>query len=99
MEQAMQTWQTIDQVPAVFVPVKKPRINKKTGEVIEEKENFLDKIYNKIFTRREKVTSAPPSSNAVEIPDGYLTDEVRRSISEFENQPTEIKEDDNETDV
>ncbi len=99
MEQAMETWQTIDQVPAVFVPVKKPRINKKTGEVIEEKENFLDKIYNKIFTRREKVTSAPPSSNAVEIPDGYLTDEVRRSISEFNGRTAEIKEDDNETDV
>ena len=99
MEQAMQTWQTIDQVPAAFVPVKKPRINKKTGEVIEEKENFLDKIYNKIFTRREKVTSAPPSSNAVEIPDGYLTDEVRRSISKFNGKTAEIKEDDNETDV
>ncbi len=99
MEQAMQTWQTIDQVPAAFIPVKKPRINKKSGEIIEEKENFLDKIYNKIFTRREKVTSAQPSSNAVEIPDEYLTDEVRQSISEFKNQSAEIKEDNNETDV
>ena len=86
MEQAMQTWQTIDQVPAAFVPVKKPRINKKTGEVIEEKENFLDKIYNKIFTKREKITSSAPSSNAVNIPEEYLTDEVRQSIEEFENR-------------
>lgn len=92
MEQAMQTWQTIDQVPAAFIPVKKPRINKKTGEVIEEKENFLDKIYNKIFTRREKVTSAPPSSNAVNIPEEYLTDEVRKSIEEFESKQAELKE-------
>lgn len=86
MEQAMETWKTIDQVPAAFIPVKKPRINKKTGKVIEEKENFLDKIYNKIFTRREKVTSAPPSSNAVNIPEEYLTEEVRTSIKEFEQK-------------
>ncbi len=83
MEQAMQTWQSIDQVPAAFVPVKKPRINKKTGEVIEEKENWLDKVYNKIFTKREKTTSAAPSSNAVDIPDEYLTDEVRADIANF----------------
>lgn len=80
MELAMQTWQTIDQVPAAFIPVKKPRINKKTGEVIEEKENILDKIYNKIFTRREKVTDAPPSSNAVDIPEEYLTEEVKAQL-------------------
>lgn len=81
MERAMQTWQTIDQVPAEFVPVKKQRINKKTGEVIEEKENFLDKIYEKIFTKREKITSAEPSSNAVAIPEEFLTDEVKAVIS------------------
>ncbi len=80
MEQAMETWKTIDQVPAAFVPVKKPRINKKTGEVIEEKENFLDKMYNKIFTRREKTTSAEPSSNAVDIPEEFLTDEVKQAM-------------------
>lgn len=84
MEQAMATWQTIDQVPAAFIPKKKPRINKKTGEVIEEKENFLDKIYKAVFARKEKVTSAPPSSNAVAIPDEYLTEEVRAAIVAFE---------------
>ena len=91
MEQAMQTWQTIDQVPAAFIPVKKPKINKKTGQVIEEKENFLDKIYNKVFTRREKVTDAPPSSNAVDIPEEYLTDDVRQSIEEFNNRLIEAQ--------
>ena len=80
MEQAMQTWQSIDQVPAAFVPVKKPRINKKTGEVIEEKENWLDKVYNKIFTKREKTTSAAPSSNAIDIPDEFLTEEVKHAM-------------------
>jgi Na+/melibiose symporter-like transporter len=81
MEQAMETWKTIDQVPSAFIPVKKPRINKKTGEVIEEKDNILDKIYVKVFTRREKVTDAEPSSNAVDIPDEYLTDEVREKLN------------------
>jgi hypothetical protein len=81
MEQAMKTWQTIDQVPAAFIPVKKPRINKKTGEVIEEKDNILDKIYEKVFTRREKVTDAPPSSNAIDIPEEYLTDDVREQMT------------------
>ena len=80
MEQALQTWQSIDQVPVAFVPVKKPRINKKTGEVIEEKENWLDKVYNKIFTKREKTTSAAPSSNAIDIPDEFLTEEVKHAM-------------------
>ncbi len=75
MEQAMATWQTIDQVPAMFIPEKKPRINKKTGEVIEEKENWLDKVYNKIFTKRERVTSAAPSSNAIPIPEEFVIKE------------------------
>lgn len=80
MEQAMETWKTIDQVPAMFIPVKKPRINKKTGEVIEEKDNILDKIYNKVFTRKETVTSDPPSSNAIDIPEEFLTEEVRAQM-------------------
>lgn len=88
IEQAMQTWQTIDQVPAIFVPVKKHRINKKTGEAIEEKENFLDKIYNKIFTRREKITSAPPSSNAIEIPEEFMTEEVKQAIEQSQSAET-----------
>ena len=79
MEQAMETWKTIDQVPAAFVYNRPPRINKKTGEVIVEKENILDKIYNVVFTRHEKV-SGVPSSNAIDIPEEYLTDEVRAQI-------------------
>lgn len=91
MEQAMATWQTIDQVPAEFIPKKKPRINKKTGEIIVEKDNFLDKMYKAIFARKEKVTSAPPSSNAIAIPDEFLTEEVRAAMqcaaqTETENQ-------------
>ena len=81
MEQAMETWKTIDQVPAAFVYNKPPRIDKKTGKVIEEKENILDKIYNFIFTRRERV-AGEPSSNAIDIPEEYLTDEVRAMIAE-----------------
>ena len=77
---SMATWQTIDQVPAEFIPKKKPRINKKTGEVIVEKENFLDKMYKAIFARKEKVTSAPPSSNAIAIPEEFLTEEVRAAM-------------------
>lgn len=85
-EEAMRTWVTIDQVPAAFVPVKKPRVNKKTGQVIEEKRNILDKIYEKVYTRHEKTTSASPSSNAVAIPDEFLTADVRERISKFENE-------------
>ncbi len=80
MEQAMYTWRTIDQVPAIFMHQKSPKINKKTGEILEEKENILDKIYNKIFTKRENVTSAAPSSNAIDIPEEYLTEEVRAQM-------------------
>lgn len=71
LEQAMETWKTIDQVPAEFIPVKKPRINKKTGEVIVEKENFFDKLYKKVFTRHENEV-AEPSVNAIPIPDEFL---------------------------
>ncbi len=80
MEEAMKTWQTIDQVPDMFVLKQKPRVNKKTGEVIVEKENFLDKIYNKIFTKREKV-SGKPSSNAIDIPEEFRTDEIKALYS------------------
>lgn len=85
MEEAMKTWQTIDQVPDMFVLKQKPRINKKTGEVIVEKDNFLDKIYNKIFTKREKV-SGEPSSNAIDIPEEFRTDEIKAL---YENQSVE----------
>ena len=71
LEQAMETWKTIDQVPAEFIPVKKPRINKKTGEVIVEKDNFFDKLYKKVFTRHENEVKEP-SVNAVPIPEEFL---------------------------
>lgn len=74
MDEAMKTWVTIDQVPAEFIPVKKPRINKKTGEVIVEKDNIFDKIYKAIFTRRENVIGEP-ASNAVPIPEQYVVRE------------------------
>ena len=81
MEEAMNTWQTIDQVPERFVnPIKVP-IDKKTRQ--PQKENFLDRIYTKIFTRREKV-QAEPSVNAIEIPEQYWTEETRPSIMENE---------------
>lgn len=61
MEEAMDTWKTIDQVPSRFVhDVKEAK-----------KENILDKVYNKIFTKCENVTTALPSSNAVEIPEKF----------------------------
>lgn len=90
MEEAMKTWQTIDQVPKMFVFEAKPEINKKTGEPIVRKDNFLDKMYNKIFTRREKVTSAAPSSNAVDIPEQYRTEEVKAAMAESAAPAAEI---------
>lgn len=73
MEEAMATWQTIDQVPARFVGKTHLAIDKKTGMI--KKENILDKIYNKIFTKREAV-SAMPSVNAIEIPEQYRHEEA-----------------------
>ncbi len=104
MEEAMRTWQTIDQVPDMFVLKHKPRINKKTGEVIVEKENFLDKIYNKIFTKRETV-SGEPSSNAVDIPEEFRTEEIRGlyenigkgDVSETVVAPAEVETDKSQT--
>lgn len=81
MSLAMDTWKTIDQVPMIFVPKKKPVLNKKTGEVIEEKENFMDKMYNKLFTKRENATVDAPSSHAIDIPEEYLTEEVRAIVN------------------
>ena len=59
MEQAMATWQTIDQVPERFVQ----QVDKK-----DEKQSFLDRVYEKYFTKTEK-TGGVPSSQAIEIPD------------------------------
>ena len=80
MDEAMATWKTIDQVPSEFIPVKKPRINKKTGQVIVQKDNILDKIYKKIFTRRENIINEP-SVNAVPIPEQYVVHESAEDIS------------------
>ena len=91
MEAAMQTWQTIDQVPEMFVLKHKPRVNKKTGEVIEEKENFLDKIYNKIFTRREKI-SGEPSVNAVDIPEEFRTEEIKKLYADINAEVAIVEE-------
>ena len=64
MDEAMETWKTIDQVPARFVqPIKE-----------SEEENILDKIYNAIFTKTETV-SGEPSSNAIEIPN-YVSEDI-----------------------
>lgn len=70
MEQAMETWKTIDQVPAEFIPVKKPRIDKKTGEEIIEKENILDVIYKKVWAKKESIVNEP-SARAIPIPEEY----------------------------
>lgn len=77
MEQAMATWQTIDQVPDMFVHKPKPAIDKKTGKEKEVRYNFLDRIYDKVFTKHENIKSAPPSSNAVDIPEEFRTEEVK----------------------
>ena len=60
MEEAMNTWKTIDQVPAEFVQEKADNSGKS--------ENVLDRIYQKVFTKYEKIGSAPASSNAIPIP-------------------------------
>ncbi len=91
LEEAMATWQTIDQVPAEFIPVKKPRINKKTGLPIEEKDNFFDKLYKKVFTRHENKV-AQPSVNAIPIPEKYLiasTDETVAPAAEDSAEPSD----------
>ena len=64
MEEAMKTWQTIDQVPERFVQQMKE----------SKKITILDKIYNKVFTKTETV-SGIPSSNAIEIPEQYRIEE------------------------
>ena len=58
MADAMNTWQTIDQVPERFIQ----KVDKTEGN-----ETFLDRIYEKVFTKTEKV-SGVPASHAVEIP-------------------------------
>jgi Na+/melibiose symporter-like transporter len=69
--EAMQTWVSIDQVPAEFIPAEKKRINKKTGkELPPAKITIVDKIYDKIWGRREKAQGLP-SSHAIPIPSQY----------------------------
>ena len=60
MEDAMATWQTIDQVPERFVhPIREPG-----------KPTILHKLYERFFTKTETVKGVP-SANAVEIPEQY----------------------------
>ena len=59
MADAMATWQTIDQVPERFVQ----KLEEK-----EEKKTVLDMLYEKIFTKTERV-SGEASSCAVELPE------------------------------
>ena len=61
LSEAMETWKTIDQVPARFV---NDQSKNKT------KENILDKLYNLVWGRKDKVL-VEPSSNAIEIPEQY----------------------------
>lgn len=86
MQDAMKTWTTIDQVPEIFVPKKKPSVNKKTGEPIEEKRTFFDDVYDRVFTKRESFSDCEPSSNAIDIPEEYLTDEVREGMKANEEK-------------
>lgn len=76
LKEAMETWKTIDQVPAMFVH-NNVKIDKKTGKEIVEKENILDRIYEKIFTKRENIGNYLPSQNAIDIPEQYQTDEIK----------------------
>ena len=59
MADAMNTWQTIDQVPERFVQ----KVEEKDGT-----KTVLDTLYEKYFTKTEKV-SGKASSRAVEIPE------------------------------
>lgn len=58
MKEAMQTWQTIDQVPARFIQPVEER---------KGKSNFLDRFYSRVFTKYE-TAGGVPASHAVEPP-------------------------------
>ncbi len=70
-EEAMATWTSIDQVPEEFVAKDKVVIDKKTGKPKPVKESIIDKIYKKIWGRKEAAQAAP-SSNAIPIPEQYV---------------------------
>lgn len=76
MEEAMKTWVSIDQVPLPFI-----HQIKESG-----KENILDKIYNKIFTKTENVTNNAHGSNVVDIPEQYLTDDTKAILGIEDNK-------------
>lgn len=70
-EEAMKTWVTIDQVPGEFVAAEKIRKDKKTGQILPPpKENIMDKIYKKLWGRREEKIKEP-SVNAIPVPAQY----------------------------
>ena len=60
LSEAMETWKTIDQVPARFIHTHSK----------DKKENIVDKLYDLVWGRNDKVL-AEPSSNAIEIPEQY----------------------------
>ncbi len=83
-EEAMKTWVTIDQVPAEFIPDERVRKDKKTGEILPPpKENIIDKIYIKLWGRREEKINRP-SVNAVNIPVQYASgkDIILQAVAE-----------------
>ena len=63
---AMALWTTIDQVPKNFIH----DFDKITNEEYE-KLSFIDRIYDKIWGKKEHV-NAKPASNAIQIPDEYI---------------------------
>jgi Na+/melibiose symporter-like transporter len=66
-EEAMKKWVTIDQVPTDFIPIE----DKRGGKTLTTlKENILDKVYKKIWGKREQA-EVSPSINAVPIPDEF----------------------------
>ena len=68
LEEAMNTWKTIDQVPARFV---NHSTKKKTISFLGK---ITDKIYNLIWGRKDH-SLVEPSSNAIEIPEQYSNKE------------------------
>ena len=77
LEEAMATWQTIDQVPTRFVnnTAKKEKKDNAVNKIV-------DKIYKIIWGRNDNVLSEP-SINAIEIPEQYLKKEVKTNENDI----------------
>jgi Na+/melibiose symporter-like transporter len=65
LEEAMETWKTIDQVPERFIVEKSKKAKKESFLG-----NMMDNIYNKIWGKKDMVL-VEPSSNAIEIPEEF----------------------------